>query len=47
MRVIKGSLTGLEGELITIGDKSKVAVRIDILGVALVEMPIGFVEKLA
>jgi transcriptional antiterminator NusG len=47
VRVIKGSLTGLEGELITIGDKSKVAVRIDILGVALVEMPIGFVEKLA
>lgn len=46
IRVIKGTLAGLEGELITIDGKSKVAVRIDILGTALVEVPIGFVEKI-
>ena len=47
VRVIKGSLTGLEGELVTLEGKSKVAIRIDILGTALVEIPMGFVEKVA
>lgn len=47
IKVIKGSLAGLEGELVTVGGKSKVAVRIDILGTALVEVPAGFVEKVA
>ena len=46
VRVIKGALMGLEGELITTNEKSKVAVRIDILGTALVDVPIGFVEKI-
>lgn len=46
IRVIKGPLTGLEGELVTINGKSKVAVRIEILGAALVEVPVGFVEKI-
>lgn len=32
VKVIKGPLTGLTGELITMGGKSKVAVRIHILG---------------
>lgn len=45
VKVIKGPLAGLEGELITIGGKSKVAVRLDMLGCAHVDMPIGFVEK--
>jgi transcription antitermination factor NusG len=46
IRVIKGPLAGLEGELVTVGGKSKVAVRIDILGVAMVEIPTGFVERI-
>lgn len=45
MRVIKGPLTGLEGELVTINGKSKVAVRLDMLGCAHVDMPVGFVER--
>lgn len=46
VRVIKGPLAGLEGELVMIGGKSKVAVRLDMLGCAHVDMPIGFVEKI-
>lgn len=45
VRVIKGPLTGLEGELITLEGKSKVAVRLDMLGCAQVDMPVGFVER--
>lgn len=45
VKVIKGPLAGLEGELVMIGGKSKVAVRLDMLGCAHVDMPIGFVEK--
>ena len=33
------------GELVTIDGKSKVAVRLDMLGCAHVDMPVGFVEK--
>lgn len=44
IRVIKGPLSGLEGELIKVGDTTKVAVRLDMLGCASVEMPIGYVE---
>ena len=36
---------GDEGELITVNGKSKVAVRLDMLGCAHVDIPIGFVEK--
>lgn len=46
VRVIKGSLAGLEGELVMLAGKNKIAVRIDILGTALVEVPTGFVEKI-
>ena len=45
VKVIKGPLAGLEGELITVKGKSKVAVRLDMLGCAHVDVPIGFVEK--
>ncbi|WP_291592729.1 UpxY family transcription antiterminator [Bacteroides sp.] len=45
VKVIKGPLTGLSGELITMDGKSKVAVRINMLGAALVEIPVGFVES--
>ena len=41
----KGPLAGLEGELVILNGKSKVAVRLDKLGYAHVDMPVGFVEK--
>ena len=46
VKVIKGPLAGLEGELVMIGGKSKVAVRLDMLGCAHVDMPIGYVERI-
>ena len=46
VKVIKGPLAGLEGELVMIGGKSKVAVRLDMLGCAHVDMPIGYVERM-
>lgn len=46
VRVIKGPLSGLQGELVTVDGKTKVAVRIAALGFACVEMPIGYIEKL-
>jgi transcription antitermination factor NusG len=45
VRVIKGSLSGLEGELVTIDGKSRIAVRILQLGCAIVEMSASLVEK--
>lgn len=45
IRVIKGPLAGLEGELVMIGGRSKVAVRLSMLGCAHVDMPVGFVER--
>lgn len=44
VKVIKGPLAGLEGELMEIDGKSKVVVRLDLLGCAGVDMPAGFVE---
>jgi len=44
IRVIKGSLTGLEGELVTIDGQSSIAVRIDALGCALVRIDPAYVE---
>ena len=41
VQVIKGPLSGLQGELVTVDGKTKVAVRIAALGFACVEMPIG------
>ena len=45
VRVIKGPLTGLVGELVTVEGKSKVAVRLTMLGCACVDMPSGYVER--
>ena len=45
VRVIKGPLRGLVGELVTIGGKSKIAVRLNMLGCACVDMPIGYVAS--
>ena len=44
VRVIKGPLTGLVGELVNVDGKSKIAVRLNMLGCACVNMPIGYVE---
>ena len=44
VRVIKGPLRGLEGELVMEDGRSKVAVRLNMLGCACVDMPAGFVE---
>ena len=46
IKVIKGPLSGLEGELLEIEGKSKVVVRLDILGCAGVDMPAGYVEAI-
>lgn len=45
VEVIKGSLKGLQGELVEIGGHSQVMIRIDHLGYAIVEMPVGYVKK--
>ena len=44
VRVIKGPLTGLVGELVNVDGNSKIAVRLNLLGCACVDMPIGYVE---
>ena len=46
IKVIKGPLAGLEGELLEIEGKSKVMVRLDLLGCAGVDMPVGYVEAI-
>lgn len=46
IQVIKGPLSGLEGELIEIDGKSKVVVRLDLLGCAGVDMPAGYVKPI-
>ena len=46
IRVVKGPLKGLEGELVEVDRKAKVVVRLDLLGCAGVDMPVGFVEKM-
>ena len=46
VRIIKGPLTGLVGELVALDGKSKIAVRLDMLGCACVDMPIGYVEQI-
>ncbi|MCK9159090.1 MAG: UpxY family transcription antiterminator [Bacteroidaceae bacterium] len=46
IRVIKGSMTGFEGELVKIGSKNKLVVSLNILGYATVDIPIGFIEKI-
>ena len=46
IRVIKGSLAGLEGEMVHIDGKSKIAIRIEQLGCAVVELKASYVEKI-
>lgn len=46
VRVVKGPLTGLMGELVSVDGKSKIAVRLNMLGCACVNMPIGYVEPI-
>ena len=43
--VIKGPLKGLRGELIKVDGKTTIAIRIERLGCATVEMSPGMVEK--
>lgn len=45
IQVVKGALKGLEGELVQFRGETKVAVRIDLLGCALVDIPASFVER--
>ena len=45
--MIKGSLAGLEGELVMVNGKSNIAIRIQQLGCATVEMNSSMVEKIA
>jgi len=44
VRVVKGPLTGLVGELVTVDGRSKIAVRLNMLGCACADMPVGYVE---
>lgn len=46
VRVIKGPLTGLEGELITMEGKSRIVIRIHLLGCAEVVINVSMVEKI-
>jgi len=45
VEVTKGPLNGLKGELITVNGKKKIAVRIEGLGCATVEMSIDMIKK--
>lgn len=46
VKVIKGPLSGLEGELVNVEGKSNIAIRIAQLGCAVVEINCNMVEKL-
>lgn len=46
VQVVKGPLKGLEGELVRFRGVTMVAVRIEMLGCAMVDIPASFVEKL-
>lgn len=46
IRVIKGPLAGLRGEMVQLEGKRQVLVRLDLLGCAHVEVPVGFIEKI-
>lgn len=44
VRVIKGPLKGLVGEFVTEEGKSKIAIRLNMLGCACVDMPASYIE---
>lgn len=46
VQVVKGPLKGLEGELVKFRGMTKIAVRLEMLGCALVDIPASFVERL-
>ena len=46
VRVVKGPLTGLVGELVMVDGRSKIAVRLNMLGCACADMPVGYVEPI-
>lgn len=46
VQVIKGPLNGLIGQLVDLNGKTHITVRLEQLGYATVEMPIGFVQKI-
>ena len=46
VRVVKGPLQGLEGELFQQSGKHEVGIRIPQLGYATVEIPIGYLSKI-
>ena len=47
VRVTHGPLTGLIGKLVTINGKSSIAIRIDRVGCATVQMDVAFVETVS
>lgn len=46
VRIVKGPLTGLEGELFQNNGRHEVAIRIPQLGYATIEVPVGYVSKI-
>lgn len=46
VKVIKGPLSGLIGQLVNLNGKTHITVQLEQLGYATVEMPIGFVQKI-
>lgn len=46
VKVLRGPLANLEAEYVRVGNKSKVAIRVNDLGCALVEIPLTWIEKL-
>jgi transcription antitermination factor NusG len=45
IRVVKGELKGLVGELAQVNGKHKVMIRIDKFGCALIEIPLSFIQR--
>lgn len=45
--VVKGSLSGLEGELISFHGNNKIVVRLDVMGCAMVDIPSNYVDSLS
>lgn len=46
VQVVRGPLKGLTGELVTVGGKSSIVIRIERLGCAAVEMNASMVERI-
>lgn len=46
IKVVKGPLAGLEGELLTVNGKTTLSLRIEQLGCASVEIDVSLIEKI-